>query len=89
MAQYEAMVRMLDIVEADPVAARRAVEDRLRAAGFTRWRIVNIAAAGAANSSGAALRTGRRRRPPAYAGGGFLVAAVLAWALWFLWLLAG
>jgi len=89
MAHFEAMVRLFDIVEPDPLDARRAVEERLRAAGFTRWHIVNVGLQGA--NATRATRSLRRpmRTDMSYAGGGLLVAAVVAWTLWFLWLLAG
>jgi len=90
MAQFEATVRLFDVVETDGPAARRSVEERLRGAGFTRWQIVAIGAQGSM-SSPARTRPPRRpaRRETATYSGGLLVAAVVAWALWFLWLLAG
>lgn len=87
MAHFEATVRLLDVTESDPPAARRAIEERLRAAGFTRWQIIRVGPQGAVT---------RRVNPPrrsvrseiSYASGSLLVAAVVAWTLWFLWLLA-
>lgn len=88
MAHFEATVRLFDIVEPDTVSARRAVDERLRAAGFTRWQIASI---GLQGTTTRAPRVSRRpmRADVSYAGGGLLVAAVVAWTLWFLWLLAG
>ena len=89
MTHFEATVRVFDIVEDDAAGARRMLETRLRTAGFTRWHIMGLGLQGAA--SPAAPRPSRRsvRAEPNFAGGGLLVAAVVAWALWFLWLLAG
>jgi len=86
MAQFQATVRIYELTEHDGSAARRTVEERLRAAGFNRWRIVNIGVQGAT--------TPTAPRPPmparvSYAGGGLLVAGITAWALWFLYLLGG
>ena len=97
MAHFEVTVRLSDVEEPDGPAARRAIEDRLRAAGFRRWQIVGVGLQGAIPKSAPQRRTNiepRRReilRPPEMgrAGGGLLVAAVVAWTLWFLWLLAG
>jgi hypothetical protein len=90
MAQFEATIRIYDVAEADPVAARRAIEERLRTSGFNRWQIANLGVQGAIPTRVAT--PSRRRRVGAqasYAGGGMLVAAVVAWTLWFLWMLAG
>ena len=88
MAHFEATVRVFDVIESDATTARRALEERLRTSGFTRWQIVSIGLQGAISRP----VTVRGRRPiraqASYAGGGMLVAAVVAWALWFLWLLA-
>jgi hypothetical protein len=89
MAHYEATVRVFDIVEADAAAARRLLEVQLRTAGFSRWQVVHLGVQGAAAPA--------TRRPPRVvapaeansAGSGLFVAAVVAWAFWFLWLLAG
>ena len=96
MAHFEATVRLLDVDEADATAARRSVEDRLRTAGFNRWQIINLAPHGALPQGAGSRRRpfgGAARRPiradMSYASGGLLVAAIVAWALWFLWLLAG
>jgi hypothetical protein len=87
MAHFEARVRLFDVVESNAPAARRAIEERLRAAGFSRWQIVRVGLQGAITQS---VTPPRRivRTDVSYAGGGLLVAAVVAWTLWFLWLLA-
>ncbi len=94
MAHFEVTVRLSDVNEADGPAARRAIEERLRAAGFSRWQIVGVGLQGAPKSTAQrrpSIETRRRSNQPdiSRAGGGLMVAAVVAWALWFLWLLAG
>jgi len=88
MGEFEALVRVIETSEAEAEAARRAVEERLRTAGFSRWRIVTV---WSRNSVARRARARRQRiRPQAsYAGGALLIAAVVAWSLWFLWILAG
>ena len=87
MAHFEATVRVLDVTESDAPAARRVIEERLREGGFTRWHILSLGVQGAMVH--AVTRPARRARrvEVSYAGGGLLVAAVVAWTLWFLWLL--
>ena len=88
MAHFEATVRIFDVIESDAPAARRALDERLRAAGFKRWQVARIGLQGAITTQG--IERPRRvvRTDVSYAGGGLLVAAVVAWTLWFLWLLA-
>ena len=88
MAHFEATVRIFDVTESDAPAARRAIEERLRGAGFTRWQIARIGVQGAVPNK-VEVRRRVARTDMSYAGGGMLVAAVVAWTLWFLWLLAG
>lgn len=87
MAQFEATVRVSDIVEADAPTAWRTLEERLRTAGFPRYQVLAIRR----QKLPAAARTGRRpfRAQATYANSGLLAAAILAWAMWFVWLLAG
>jgi hypothetical protein len=88
MARFEATVRVFDLVESDAPTARRTVEERLRAAGFDRWQVVNLELQPATPPM---IRP--RRRPTnidaSYAGGVLLAVTVLAWAIWFLWVLVG
>jgi hypothetical protein len=88
MAHFEATVRVLDLEEQDVLLARRHIEERLHAAGFSRWQIVGLGVQGTLTRP---VRVRRRStRPDAtYIGGGLMVTAVVAWALWFLWMLAG
>jgi hypothetical protein len=95
MAHFEVTVRLSDVSEVDGPAARRAIEERLRAAGFSRWQIVAVGLQGAAPKNTSQRRTSiepwrREARPDvSRAGNGLLVAALVAWTLWFLWLVAG
>ncbi len=96
MAQFEAEIRIQGLTEVDALTARRAMEEKLRAAGFERWKVVRIAP----------QRPNRKayRRPltrPLPNGtvhaqarndtgqGIWIVIAALAWAIWFVWLLGG
>jgi hypothetical protein len=87
MAHFEATVRVLDVTESDAPEARRAIEERLRAGGFTRWQIVSLSVQGTMVHRVTRPARSPRRTEVTYAGGGLLVAAVVAWTLWFLWLL--
>jgi hypothetical protein len=88
-ARFEAVVRILDVMEPDAPAARRTVEERLQRAGFNRWRLVSLRPQ--------AIPMPLRRRPQrqalrpevSYTGGGLLLGAIVAWVLWLLWLLVG
>ena len=86
MAHFEATVRVFEVVESDSAAARRAVEERLRSGGFSRWQVVNVALQRAATPA-VRVRPRPRRPQMTYTGGGLLVAAIVAWLLWFLYLL--
>jgi hypothetical protein len=88
MAHFEATVRLFDVIESNAPAARRALEERLRAAGFTRWQILGVTTQGTVARVAEPRRRTARRRDVSYAGG-VLVAAAVVWTLWFLWLLAG
>ncbi|GBD27384.1 hypothetical protein HRbin30_02731 [bacterium HR30] len=90
MPQYDVEVRISDVNEPDALAARLFVEERLRAAGFKDWRVVAVSPKSRAATlpAGAELRW-QGRRSGTYVGSALLVAAVLAWVLWFLWVLTG
>jgi hypothetical protein len=87
MEHFQATVRLLDLVEPDAGTVKRTVEERLRFAGFTRWQIVRVLKEGAAPAR--VNRPLRAWRPPSYVGGKLLMAGVVAWSLWLLWLIAG
>jgi hypothetical protein len=87
MAHFEATVRIFDVSESNASTARRVIEDRLRTAGFSRWKVARIAVQGTMVPR-ADLPRRVMRTDASYVGGGMLIAAVVAWTLWFLWLLA-
>jgi hypothetical protein len=88
MGRFQATVRILDVTEPDAPTAVRTVEERLHKAGFNRWQVVSL--------HPQAIPMPPRRRPQrralrpeaSYTGGGLLLAAIVAWALWVLLLLA-
>jgi hypothetical protein len=88
-AGFQAIVQIFDVRETDASAARRTVEERLQRAGFGRWQLVSLYPHPVAMPA----RRHRQRRPTrrgvSYANGGLLLAAIVAWALWFIWLLTG
>ena len=88
MAHFEATVRIFDVSESNASAARHAIEDRLRTAGFNRWKIARVAPQGTVSQRTDVPRRMTRSNASSV-GGGILIAAVVAWTLWFLWLLAG
>lgn len=83
MAQFEATVRLFELVEADAVAARQTLEERLREAGFTRWQISSVKLE-SARTPAVPVPEVRRRTDQR-----FVAVIVVAWLLWFLWLLFG
>lgn len=88
MERYEALVRLVDLVDDNAAGARRRVDERLRAGGFTRWEVVAVAREGSASIE----RRLRRRvepRPQPLIGGRLLTAAIILWSLWLLWILVG
>ncbi len=87
MGQFQATVRILDVMEPDAPTARRTVEERLRKSGFRRWQLVYLAEQGRAVPM---RRLGHPRRVPAdpRLADAFGLLAILAWALVLLWLVA-
>ena len=83
MGRFQATVRILDVTEPDAPTAVRTVEERLHQAGFNRWQLVSL-------HPQAVHISGRRplRREVNHTGGAILLGAMLALALWFLWLIA-
>jgi len=81
MAQFQATVRLYDVVDEDLRLAHQTVEQGLRTAGFRRWQIAHIGLQGAVP----VVRS--RPRQPQYAGG-LLIVAGAAWVLWVLWMFA-
>ncbi|MCK6553558.1 hypothetical protein L6Q96_03070 [Candidatus Binatia bacterium] len=88
MERYEALVRLVDLVDDDAAGARRRLDERLRAGGFTRWEVIAVAREGSASID---RRLRRRLRPPqtAFVGGRLVTVAIVVWSLWLLWLLVG
>lgn len=86
MPKFRATVRMREIEAPDATAVLRQLDERMKGAGFTNWKVVSIEA------EGAGVRPRTRYLVPGYrAARGeswklFMVAAG-AWAVWFLWLL--
>ncbi len=90
MPDFEATIRVHEVVDADKAAARRTIEERLRAAGFQHFQIISIAVPSAITPPALAPRQPARGSSRTVAmGGPLLVAAGAAWALWFLWMIAG
>lgn len=83
MARYEVRVQLLDVDETNASEARNAVENRLREAGFARWRILAMRPQGMPYP--ARRRRPRRRSPrrDQMVGGSLLVGSLIAWWLWF------
>jgi hypothetical protein len=84
MGRFQATVRILDVTEPDAPTAVRTVEERLHKAGFNRWQVVSL-------HPQDVYISGRRplRREMNHTGGPILLGAILTWALWILWLIAG
>jgi hypothetical protein len=90
MPQYEVEVKISDVNEPDALAARLYVEEHLRSSGLKNWRVVTVLPKARASGVPAPLaQPYRPRRNHAYFGSALLVAAVLAWVLWFLWVITG
>lgn len=87
MPKFEVRVRLLDVQENDAWNARQAVEERLRASGFKRWQIVNLRLQDAPLPARPAARARRGRRGESSLAGGLILAAALAWSLYFWWAL--
>lgn len=93
MPQFEVVVKVQDVSEADTFSARRNVEDRLRAGGIARWQVVDIAVQGTAPMRATIQPPPRSVARPVnratYTSGSMAVALVVVCALWFLWMIAG
>ncbi len=89
MIQFEATIRVQDIVDTDKAAARRKLEERLHAAGLNHFQIVSIGVPAAITPPALSPRPTNGVGRASALGGQILVAAVSLWALWFLWMIAG
>jgi len=85
MPNFEVRVRLLDVSENDAWTARQAVEERMRAAGFKHWQIVNLRLQDAAPPPRPAIRQRRGRPGESSLAGGLIITAALAWSLWVWW----
>ena len=83
MPNFRATVRILEVTGDDMLSARRALEERLQAAGIGRWHVLNIAPAKKKKKD----RTHVRWRRERYIAGQLMLVAATLWALWYLWLL--
>lgn len=90
MPQYEVEVKVTEVNEPDALAARLYVEERLRSSGLKNWRVVTVTPKSRSSGVPPPLAPAYRpRRNNVYFGSALLVAAVLAWVLWFLWVITG
>ena len=88
MGRFQATVRILDVTEPDAPTAVRSVEERLHKAGFNRWQLVSLHP----ETARVPARRPRRRtirHEMSHADGAILLGAIVAFALWFLLLMAG
>ncbi len=86
MPKYQATVRLYEVSGPDKVAAQRALEQKLRDAGLGRWQIVNVTPAAPPLP---VRHAGSRSRQISRSAGPLLLLGMVAWALWFYWLLVG
>ncbi len=94
MAHFEAEVQLQDLSEADALTARKVVEERLRSAGFQRWKVLRIGPPRIVQKTRPRplvrpTRSGFARARNDAGQGAWVVVAALAWGLWFVWLLSG
>jgi hypothetical protein len=89
IARFQAVVRILDVMEPDALTAKRTVEERLQRAGFSRWWVVSLRRQALPTPAPRQVQGPARRTELRYSGGGMLlVGAIAAWVLWLLWLWA-
>jgi hypothetical protein len=93
MATFRATVRIDNLGGEDAAEARRAVEERLREAGFQRCSVLRVDRQSALTET--EMRRNRSRVAPGEQAwrrqsntGGVLLAAAAIWALWFFWQLS-
>ena len=91
MPKFRATVQLTNLDGQDTVVVRQALDEELKRAGFTHWRIIGIEpevkAARWRLRSAPADRVEQPRRP--MNAGGVLLVAASAWAIWFFWMLSG
>jgi hypothetical protein len=85
MPNYSATIRVFDVGGSDRAAAQHALEEKLQAAGLSRWQIVSVVG----ETSPLPVRQVRRVGPFAEMLGPLLILGAAAWTLWFYLLLVG
>lgn len=85
MAKFRATVRVTELEGPDLANVQRTLDERMKEAGFPKWKVVSIETEGAMSSRRREVRAARRRRRSE--GWGLFFVAAGAWAVWFFWLL--
>jgi hypothetical protein len=88
LARFQAVVRIVDVMEPDALTAKRTLEERLQRAGFDRWWLVSLRRQALPTQARRNKLRPARRPAGSYGGGGILlVGAIVAWLIWLLLLL--
>jgi hypothetical protein len=88
MAKFRATVRVTEIEGPDLANVQRALDERMKEAGFAKWRVLSIETEGAPPTISRRRETrGPARRTRRNEGWGLFFVAAGAWAVWFFWLL--
>jgi hypothetical protein len=87
MQKFRATVRLTEVEGADPAQVQRALDERLKEAGFAKWRVLSIEVDGPGLHGGSREIRVHRHRTQSDGWGLFVVAAG-AWLVWLCWLLA-
>ena len=86
MAKFRATVRVTEIEGPDVANVQLALDERMKEAGFAKWRVLSIETEGAPSTirrrDARAARSQRLNE-----GWGLVLIAAGAWAVWFFWLL--
>jgi hypothetical protein len=87
MPKFRAIVRLSGIEAADAASVPRTVEEQLKAAGLSRWRVLRVHDEDAPRRRRLQrLRYRRRWRSRREGTNGLLIVAASAWAIWFFWM---
>ena len=86
MPRFRATVRVTELEGPDPASVQKMLDERLKEAGFARWRVTTIETEGVAHRPRGRDSRAARRRSRSEGWGLFLIAAG-AWAVWFFYLL--
>jgi hypothetical protein len=87
MQKFRATVRLTEIEGADPAQVQRTLDERLKEAGFAKWRVLSIEMDGA-GTRGRSREIRAPRHRTRSEGWGLFVVAASAWVVWLFWLLA-